>query len=292
MGPRRHAGWMGQHRSDEPSILSAVRSAGGVVRGTILTSAGHRPRAIAALVETGALMRVRRVWLAAPDADPFALAAARGNVVVSCITQARRMGMWVLGEGPPHVAAPPDGARIDVAHGTMVHWGRPLVPREPHALFDSVENVLALICVCQPAESALATIESALQQGLAEREALLRLPLSARMRSLVVAASPWSDSGLETLFRVRLAWLRLPIRAQIWIVGHRVDLLIGDRLVIQIDGRQHVGAQRTEDIRHDAELMLRGYHVIRVGYQQIIHRWPEVQDLIMRAVAQGLHRAT
>jgi hypothetical protein len=34
-----------------------------------------------------------------------------------------------------------------------------------------------------------------------------------------------------------------------------------------------------------------GYHVIRVGYGQVIDRWHEVQELIMRAVAQGLHRA-
>jgi hypothetical protein len=34
-----------------------------------------------------------------------------------------------------------------------------------------------------------------------------------------------------------------------------------------------------------------GYHVIRVGYQQVINEWEHVQDLIMRAVAQGLHLA-
>ncbi len=34
-----------------------------------------------------------------------------------------------------------------------------------------------------------------------------------------------------------------------------------------------------------------GFHVIRVGYTQIVGHWPEVQDVIMRAVAQGLHRA-
>ncbi|MGL1231762.1 DUF559 domain-containing protein [Vibrio parahaemolyticus] len=58
-----------------------------------------------------------------------------------------------------------------------------------------------------------------------------------------------------------------------------------------MDGGHHVGAQRTSDIRHDAELLLLGYHVIRVGYEQIVHRWPEVQDRILHAVAQGLHRA-
>ena len=79
---------------------------------------------------------------------------------------------------------------------------------------------------------------------------------------------------------------------QIWIAGHRVDTLIGDRLVVQIDGAHHVGAQRSEDIRHDAELRLMGYTVIRVSYTQIMFEWHMVQDLIMRAVAQGLHLAS
>jgi very-short-patch-repair endonuclease len=70
-----------------------------------------------------------------------------------------------------------------------------------------------------------------------------------------------------------------------------VDFLIGDRLVLQTDGGTHVGAQRAADIRHDAELMLRGYHIIRVGYDQVVYDWPGVQALIMQAVAQGLHRA-
>ena len=42
---------------------------------------------------------------------------------------------------------------------------------------------------------------------------------------------------------------------------------------------------------HDARLMLMGFHVVRVGYSQVVHRWPEVQDLLTRAVAQGLHLA-
>ena len=102
---------------------------------------------------------------------------------------------------------------------------------------------------------------------------------------------PWSDSGLESFVVPRLKWMRLPIRPQVWISGHRVDFLIGDRLVLHIDGGHHVGTQRETDIEHDAQLMLLGYHVIRVGYGQVVDRWHTVQDLIMRAVAQGLHRA-
>ena len=85
--------------------------------------------------------------------------------------------------------------------------------------------------------------------------------------------------------------LKVPIIPQAWIAGHRVDFLIGDRLVLQIDGGHHVGAQREADIEHDAALMLLGYHVVRVDYRQIIDRWHTVQDMIARAVAQGLHLA-
>lgn len=272
-------------------MLGDVRAAGGVVRSATLVARGHRPRTIAGLVAQRALLRIRRVWVALPDADPLAQAAARAGVVVSCVTQAQRLGLWVLDDHRHHVAAPPGGANVRVATGTVVHWARPLVPRAPGDLFDRVENVLALMASCQSDEAVRVVVDSALQKGVVQREALLRLPLSAHLRGLVETATPWADSGLETLFVVRLRWMRLPVRVQIWISGHRVDVLIGDRLVVQLDGGHHVGAQRTADIRHDAELMMLGYHVIRVGYDQVVNHWPEVQTVIMQAVAQGLHRA-
>ena len=102
---------------------------------------------------------------------------------------------------------------------------------------------------------------------------------------------PYSDSGLESFVVPRLGWLNVRITPQAWIAGHRVDFLIGDRLVLQVAGGNHVGAKRDEDIAHDSALTLLGYHVIRVGYFQVVDRWHEVQDVIMRAVAQGLHRA-
>lgn len=271
--------------------LDAVRAAGGVARARTLVASGHTQRTLRELVDASHLIRLRRVWVAVPDADPLLIAAAREGVVVSCVTAARRRGIWVLGEGPAHVAADPHGASVRLEHGTVVHWANPLVRRPPDALVDELENALALVIACRPEEQARAVVESALRQGLVERDALLRMPLTRIARDLVESASPWSDSGLESFFIPRLRWMRLRITAQAWIRGHRVDFLIGERLVVQIDGGHHVGAQREADIAHDAALMLLGYHVIRVGYGQVVHGWPEVQALIMRAVAQGLHLA-
>jgi very-short-patch-repair endonuclease len=240
---------------------------------------------------TEVLRRLRNGWVAVSDAAPHLAAAARAGVVVTCITQAQRLGLWVLDDGMPHVGAPPHAGRVTSMRG-RIHWAVSLVPRHPDLLADPVENVLGLVAVCQPFESALAVWESALQKELVQREALERLDLGPAARRLLATARPFADSGLETIVVPRLLWLRLrlPLRRQIWIHGHRVDLLIEDRLVLQIDGGHHVGRQREADIAHDAALVLLGYHVIRVGYGQIVDRWHEVQDDIMRAVARGLHR--
>lgn len=272
------------------NIPSAVRAGGGVVRTAPLRARGATSRQITELVASGTLLRPRKGWLALPEADVSLVAAARAGVVLTCVTQARRLGLWVLGEGIPHVAAPPHAGRT-MTSAAIVHWRRPAVPRVPGALEDSIQNVLVQVALCQPHDVALAVWESALQKQMADAGELARLPLPHRARAVLAVASPWSDSGLETFVVPRLRWLRLPLRRQIWVAGHRVDLLIGDRLVLQIDGGHHVGAQRDGDNLHDAALALLGYHVIRVGYRLVVDRWEEVQDLIMRAIAQGLHLA-
>lgn len=279
------------HPSSLIGIVEAVRRVHGVARVRDLTDRGVRRSTLDAAIRGGGLVRVRNGWVAVPDADPAFVAAARHGVVLSCITQARRLGVWVHAEAPGvHVAATP-GSAGGKPDGIRVHWAKPLVPRQPGVLVDPIENVLALVAECEPFEQALATWESALNKGLVTRELLQNLPLRARARGLLEHASPFADAGLETYLRLRLRWLRVPIRVQTWIAGHRVDALLGDRLVLQIDGAHHVGAQRSEDIRHDAALKLMGFHVIRIGYRQMIDEWPMVQDLIMRALAQGLHRA-
>lgn len=272
-------------------VATWIADRGGVVRVRSILAAGATRYDVDRARTAGTVVPVTRGWIALPHADPLLVGAARRNVVLTCVTQARRMGLWVKDAEPRlHVGAGSHSGRVPSVEA-VVHRHRPTVPRPPDALEDVLENVLVLVARCQPYESALAVWESALNKGLVRREALRRLDLPTRARDVLESAEPWSDSGLETLVVPRLRWLRLPLRRQVWIEGHRVDLLVGERLVLQIDGGHHTGRQRDEDIAHDAALMLMGYHVIRVGYAQVIERWESVQDLIMRAVAQGLHRA-
>jgi very-short-patch-repair endonuclease len=271
--------------------MAALTASGGVARIRALREAGHSRRTLDRALAEGSVLRVSKTWVALPGADRQLTAAAKRGVVLTCVTQARRLGVFVLDrDDTPHFAARPHAGRAggSPAH---IHWARPLVPRHPDLLVNPIENALALVATCQPYEAALVVWESAFRKKLIEPHALARFALPPAARRLLADAGIYSDSGLETLVLPRLRWLDLPLRRQIWIHGHRVDVLIGDRLALQLDGGTHIGAQREADIAHDAALTLMGYHVIRVGYSQVVHRWHEVQDHIMRAVAQGLHLA-
>lgn len=270
------------------SVVAATTRHGGVARVSTLLAEGFSRHHLDRTRADGRLLRVRRDWVAVPGADPELIAAARAGVVLSCVTLARRLGLWVLHEQHPHVAADPGGAGGKPA-GVHVHWARPLVPRVPDALEDRTENALALVAACRPFEQAVAVWDSAVRQGRASLTEMRRLTLSSSAVAVLDAVDPFADSGLESLFRVRLRWLRVRILSQVWVEGRRVDFLIGRRLIVQLDGGHHVGAQRADDIAHDARLMLLGYRVLRFTYAQVVDDWPAVQDAIARAVGQRLH---
>ncbi|CAG7616719.1 DUF559 domain-containing protein [Leucobacter soli] len=269
-------------------LRTALSRTEGVARSAELLRLGVRRVEVDRALGSGAAIRPRKGWLALADADPDLLGAARRGVVLSCITQAKRLGLWVLEEPTRHVAARTPTSRAE-APGCVIHWAKPTVPRMPWVLEDPIENVLGYVAVCQPYEAALAVWESALHQQLVAYDRLRALPYRSGAQTLLRASTPFSDSGLETLVVSRLRWLRIRVLAQAWVHGHRVDFLIGDRLILQLDGRDHVGRQRTEDNRLDSLLLLNGYSTIRVGYSQVLYDWPAVQHEILTAVAQGLH---
>ena len=273
---------------DTNRLIGHVVRRDGVMSTRSLIRAGFSRHRIQSALEGGHLLRVRRAWVAVPGADAQLIAAARAGTVLTCVTQARRLSLWVLEDDVPHVGCAP--THHASAPGSRVHWAQPPVPRDPETLVDPIENVLAILAGCQPFEPALAVWESALNKGMVSLDAMRRLELGPAAREICRVAVPWSDSGLESFVAPRIAWMGIPFVPQVWIAGHRVDFLIGARLVLQIDGGSHVGEQREEDNAHDALLALMGYHVIRVGYRQVVGRWHEVQGLLMRAVAQGFHR--
>ncbi len=269
-------------------LIADIRRLGSVTRVAELRALGYSLDTIQSGVTSGAIVRPRKGWVAEPGLDPQLMFAATHGVVLSCVTLARREGLWVARpQERLHVAARHPNAHVFApAH---LHWSAPIVPRDPNSLLDPLPNMLSHVAYCLPREEALTIWESALNKRFTTLDQLAGLPFPARARSLLRECSPYSDSGLETLFKTRLRWLKVPVRAQIWLLEHRVDFLIGDRLIIQIDGKQHAGAQKTSDNQHDMELRSAGFHVMRFTYEQIMFDWPEVQAGIQDAIARGWH---
>lgn len=276
------------NRLNGMDLRSALLRTQGVACTSELSRLGVKRGDIERALRDGRAIRPRRGWIALAQADPELVRAAKWGVILSCVTQAKRLRLWVLEDNHTHVAARTPHSRADTSQ-CRVHWERPILARPPGCLEDPIENVLSLVASCQRHEAALTIWESALNRGLTTLNRLRAFRMSTRAQQLLATCTPFSDSGLESLVASRLRWLKVGLVPQAWLFGHRVDLLIGKRLVLQIDGGTHVGKQRTSDNRHDSILRLNGFHVIRVGYEQIVNDWPTVQHEIQTAVAQGLH---
>ena len=100
-------------------------------------------------------------------------------------------------------------------------------------------------------------------------------------------------SGLETLARLHLRGHNLQVRSQVQIMGvGRVDLVVGDRLVLELDSRAHHTDHDAyeRDRARDLELVRRGYLVVRVTYLQVMTGWANVERAILEITRRGEHR--
>ena len=275
-------------------LLDWLTERGGIAHRADAAARGYTADRVRASIRAGAVRRIRARWIALPDAPADLTAAAAASARLTCISLARRREWWV-----------PDGARSRLhlqvgpnAHkhhdDAILHWAAPLVDRGPRTLTASVEDALAHIALCFEREDALSIWDSAIRVEALDLESLraVRWPNSAS-RELAGTVRGLSDSGIETLFVVRLSSWGIPLRQQVVLAGHPVDVVLGSHLVVQIDGFAHhsSSADRGRDVAHDAELRLRGYTVFRFTYAQIVHGWDRVEAIITAAVARGLHLA-
>ena len=270
---------------------SWLNQQGGIAHSQQALRAGFTRFAIRRNVAEGVCTRIRRDWLALPTAPLDLSAAAALGGRVACLSVARRLELWHLPDGMNHVSMPRNGA-VPASDTLRVHWSAGPVPVARFALVEPIENALVHVAACQPFEHALVVWDSALNKNLVTQQSLARLPLrGAAARAVRDVASGLSDSGLETLPVARLAATGIRVSQQVMLDGHKVDGLIGDRLVLQSDGFSfHSSAeQRRADIAHDRRLALLGYTVLRYDYRQILFDWARIESEILRAMAQGLH---
>lgn len=273
------------------ALVEFVRRRGGAVHTRTARAAGFTPHVMVTAVSDGRIDRIRRSWLVHPECTPPRRAAASRGGRLTCVSAAAERGLWVPPADDIHIWVPPTASRLDPAH-VKLHRAIGPVPLATIEPDEHIVNVLFHVASCLPPADALAVWESALRHRIVDAEVLARVVWrSPRAAEVARVAGALSDSGLESHFRALLTAAAIAMRQQVRIDGHRVDGLIGERLIVQLDGFafHSTPADRRRDLEQDARLVLRGYTVLRFDYAQVMFDPEAVLDRIRTAMAQGLH---
>ena len=274
-------------------LIEWMARRGDIAHSAEARAAGFSRQTMSDAVEQGLLKRIRRSWLIGPTADDALVRAVAAGGRLSCVSAASRHGLWVPPHSALHIAVKPTASRVP-REGIVAHWSIGPAPVSRYATEDHLLNALLLVAECMTRDLALTVWESSVRRGLVQAGVLARVDWrSLRAREVADACSALSDSGLESIFLARIVNLGVGIRQQVWIDGHPVDFLIGDRLIVQLDGFEHHGSPtaRRRDMDADARLVLLGYTVLRFDYQQVMFEWEQVEAVLVTAMAQRLHLA-
>lgn len=151
----------------------------------------------------------------------------------------------------------------------------------------STETALAQVAARSGVKAALPALDAALHSRLVTadgvRAAANRLELgttaNGRVLRTLLLADPQAESPGETLTRLLLLGLGLPVRSQVRIgddaglVG-RVDFLVGQRVVVEFDGlAKYEGPQGRQALadekRREDRLRAAGYEVVRLTWADL-----------------------
>ena len=260
------------------NIFDRLVEAGGLLRAAPLLRNGLDPSALPPGI------RMSRGWIHLDSIGHDQLLAAVYNARVTCSSAAKYYGLPLLAKDKPqHV-------HLSVPRNRPVECSRyrPLtdvrIHRELHSAsidperpwLAGITTVLERACQCVFLESAVAMLDSARFQGLCDISDI-RIPergLSVpHLREAVKKSRSGSRSILETCARLQLEEAGIECRVAVSIPGvGEVDLVVFDRLVIELDGWQfHADRkQRLKDLDRDRRLAMLGYIVVRYDFETVM----------------------
>lgn len=281
-----------------------LRNHGGLAATHELHSLGWTNYSLATAVASGEIVRVRQGWYTVPDTSEIQRQAVRVGGRLGCVSAARELGLGVRSTERVHVSVTPHVSRLRSktdkglrlttvkSAGVTIHWNDTDTTGTRFTI--GVRACLKQMCLCQSPEWVVAAADSALRSRLLTasewQEDIAALP--RRLRRLLSRVDARAESIIESVTRFRLQQLGFDPQLQVKIRGvGRVDMVIGKRLVIEVDGYAYHSDPETfeADRRRDARLSAFGYRVLRFSYNQVMHHWSEVRAAIVAAVSRGDH---
>uniref|UniRef100_UPI0037847CAE hypothetical protein n=1 Tax=Pseudolysinimonas sp. TaxID=2680009 RepID=UPI0037847CAE len=230
------------------SVGAVIDAFGALARRDQIVGAGLSGTDITAAVRRGEIRRIRRAHYATWRASPDAVVAVRIGGRLGGLSAARSYGLWSGFDPRLHVVVPANASRLRMIRGaesiqpdvgereSVVHWADVEPARE--CWRPTLDDTLRQVAAWADEETALATLDTALDLGLAAHGQLVRAfaaePAASRVRA--AAAEAGSGSGYESIVVRRLRRLGLHIIQQVAVPGvGRVDAEIEGRLFLEID---------------------------------------------------------
>jgi very-short-patch-repair endonuclease len=298
------------HAARMTDLAHAIDALGGIATRQQLLAIGFAGTDLTRAVRSGRIRRVRQARYASPMAHPDRVAAARVGGMLAGPSAAGTYGLWDGTDPRLHISVGRNSARLRTnlppsfrdrttltpdssARPIVLHWieGGAVPERGPECWRASFGDSLRQTVAWCDTETAIACLDTALAVARCTRAQIAAIFATASASDRLTASRCryGSDSGSESLVRQRLDALGIPYRQQVEIafVG-RVDFgLVGTRIVIEVDSWRHHGDREAfeRDRRRDAELVARGFTVIRLTYQRVMTDWPWCERMILAALA-------
>lgn len=252
------------------------------------TQLGLNAQQVAHAVASGEILRVRKGWYATPGTPELEILACRLGGSLTAFSAIKAHGLWVWTDRV-HVRVPRNAARLKAPGQSICrHWGN-----GPLCGTDDLERAIHEASHCGTQLELVTALDSALdtyQLDWGDLAAMARVG-SSKLRTAIQAASVGMQSGYETKMKLFLRSQQIRFVAQALIAGvGRVDFLVGNRLVIEMDGfAYHSQAEFTKDRQRDIELVRRGYRVIRISSAMARDDWDAVCAKLMEVVRRREH---
>jgi very-short-patch-repair endonuclease len=276
------------------TITQTLDRLGGIARTVELERLGHTEASIRWAVRCGLIAVVRGGWVRTNNAPDAVVRAVESGGRLGCVSAAHHLGLWTMPHSGLHVAVPSHAGRSSAAIGLVRHWTSATWGQRSEPI-EAIDQVIRQMLLCCDRDAAIVAIDSALNQrmlSLHDLGEILR-SLPSEFADVLSEVDGRSQSGLETIPRVRLRRLGIPVATQVRIAGvGTVDVVVGERLIIESDGREwhDNDEQFVVDRSRDLATAQRGYVTLRPTASHILDEWQWFESVVLAMVARGEHR--
>lgn len=274
-------------------MLQPPRNRYGVVTRKELLANGNGPEWITAAVADGRLVVLQRNLYARKGTHGQVVAALKLHGRLTCTAALRFHNLWSI-DNSLHVNRPRTARGRYKAAG-LVHDCRPPEVHGHNGAVDDVRTALAAAVRCHGVEDGVVAIDGVLKGEALTREEVLEVleGIGARRRTLLERADGKVESALESVVRHRLRQAKIRVRTQVGISGvGRVDMLVGDLLIIETDGYEFHADKETfaKDRARDRRAAALGYRTMRLTWDDVLLRWDKVLADILAVVRKRAHK--